>query len=276
MSTWFITGASRGFGAELVQVALDNGQNVIAAARNRQHITDRFGEIDNLLAISLDVTHSAAIPAAVQAGLDKFGGIDVLINNAGRGFLGAIEEISDEESRSLFDLNFFAVLEMTRAVLPSMRAQKSGKIVNISSTSGLRGVAGTGLYNATKFALEGVSEALKGELAEFGVQVMIVEPGVFRTDFLDSSSLSRPAAEMSEYNGTAAHATLAWGTDNNHLQAGDPVKGAALIFAVANSPVLPMRLPLGRDAVDVIEARAKRNVDELVPFRAASIATAHD
>lgn len=276
MSTWFITGASRGFGAELVQVALDNGQNVVAAARNAAQITERFGENERLLPVSLDVTHSAAIPAAVQAGIDAFGSIDVLINNAGRGFLGAIEEISDEESRSLFDLNLFAVLDMTRAVLPSMRAQKSGKIVNISSTSGLRGSPGIGLYNATKFALEGASEALKWELAEFGIQVMIVEPGVFRTDFLDSSSLSRPATEMPEYDGTAAHKALTWGTENNHTQAGDPVKGAQLIFEVANSEVLPMRLPLGSDAVDVIEARAKRNVDELAPFRAASIATALD
>ena len=214
MTTWLISGASRGLGAEIART------------------TDRLPadlQAGHLLPLALDVTDHASIPGAVQAALERFGRIDVLVNNAGRGLLGAVEEVSDAEGRSLFDLNVFGLLALTRAVLPAMRHQRSGKLVRIGSRSGFEGEPGVGLHSASKFAVAGISEALAAELAPFGVQPVVVEPGVSRTDFLDGSSLSLPADRIGDYDGTPAHTTLDWSADANHTRLGDPVEGAALI-----------------------------------------------
>jgi NAD(P)-dependent dehydrogenase (short-subunit alcohol dehydrogenase family) len=208
--------------------------------------------------------------------VERFGGIDVLVNNAGRGLLGALEEITDAEARSLFDLNVFGLINVTRAVLPVMRGQGSGRLVHIGSRSGFEGEPGVSLYSASKFAVAGISEALSAEMAPFGIQSMVVEPGVFRTDFLDSSSLSVAANRIAEYDDTPAHVTLDWIDRANHAQLGDPVRGAALIVEVAGTEKLPTHLYLGRDTLERLKVKYRQVQDDLAPWREKSAATAHD
>ncbi|MEV6759591.1 SDR family NAD(P)-dependent oxidoreductase [Streptomyces sp. NPDC051105] len=234
---------------------------------------ERSGKV---FAVALDVTDNDSIPRAVEAAVERFGGIDVLVNNAGRGLLGALEEISDTEARSLFDLNVFGLINVTRAVLPVMRKQGSGRLVHIGSRSGFEGEPGVSLYSASKFAVAGISEALSAEMAPFGIQSMVVEPGVFRTDFLDASSLSVAGNRISDYDGTPAHVTLDWIDQANHAQLGDPVKGAALIVEVAAADKLPTHLYLGRDTLERLDVKYQQVQDDLAPWREKSAATAHD
>ncbi|GAA4970714.1 SDR family NAD(P)-dependent oxidoreductase [Nonomuraea thailandensis] len=276
MATWFITGASRGLGAEIARTALAQGDDVVIAVRNPARVPDDLAKAGNVLTVALDVTDSAAVPAAVQAAVDRFGRIDVLVNNAGRGLLGALEEISDAEARSLFDLNVFALIDMTRAVLPVMRRQGSGKLVHIGSRSGFEGEPGVSLYSASKFAVAGISEALSKELEPFGIQSMVVEPGVLRTDFLDASSLSVAAGRIDAYDGTPAHVTLDWAGTANHTQLGDPVKGAALIYEVTGQDSLPTHLYLGPDTLERLQVKLDQIEQDVAPWRARSAATAHD
>ncbi|MFF7203063.1 SDR family NAD(P)-dependent oxidoreductase [Streptomyces sp. NPDC008141] len=276
MATWFVTGASRGLGAEIARSALADGNNVVIAVRNPDRIPEDFKESDRVLAVALDVTSTASIPAAVEAAVDRFGGIDVLVNNAGRGLLGALEEVTDAEARSLFDLNLFGLINTTRAVLPVMRKQGFGKLVHIGSRSGFEGEPGVSLYSASKFAVAGISEALSAEMAPFGVQSMVVEPGVFRTDFLDSRSLSVAADRIAAYDGTPAHVTLDWIDKANHAQLGDPVKGGALIYEVTSSEKLPTHLYLGADTIERLEVKYQQVQSDLAPWREKSAATAHD
>ncbi|MEV5146957.1 SDR family NAD(P)-dependent oxidoreductase [Streptomyces sp. NPDC052727] len=276
MATWLVTGASRGIGAEIARSALAAGNNVVVAVRNPERIPDDLKKADNVFPVGLDVTDNDSIPQAVEAAVAKFGGIDVLVNNAGRGLLGALEEITDAEARSLFDLNVFGLINVTRAVLPVMRKQGSGKLVHIGSRSGFEGEPGVSLYSASKFAVAGISEALSVEMAPFGIQSMVVEPGVFRTDFLDSSSLSVAANRIPDYDGTPAHVTLDWIDQANHAQLGDPVKGAALIVEVTSTEKLPTHLYLGRDTLERLEVKIQQIRDDLEPWRQKSAATAHD
>ncbi|WP_159929383.1 MULTISPECIES: SDR family oxidoreductase [Nocardia] len=275
MTTWFITGASRGLGAEIARTALAQGDNVVIAVRDPARVPDDLAKAGNVLTVALDVTDSAAIPAAVQTAVDRFGTLDVLVNNAGRGLLGALEEISDVEARSLFDLNVFGVIDMTRAVLPVMRRQGSGRLVHIGSRSGFEGEPGVSMYCASKFAVAGISEALSKELEPFGIQSMVVEPGVLRTDFLDASSLSMPAGRIAAYDGTPAHVTLDWAGTANHTQLGDPVKGAALIYEVTCQDSLPTHLYLGPDTLERLQAKLEQIGRDVAPWRAKSAATAH-
>ncbi|MEU4559449.1 SDR family NAD(P)-dependent oxidoreductase [Actinoplanes sp. NPDC023936] len=276
MATWFVTGASRGIGAEIARAALAAGNDVVVAVRDPRRIPADLQQSPGVLPVALDVTDSAGIPRAVDAALDRFGSIDVLVNNAGRGLLGALEEITDAEARSLFDLNVFGLINVTRAVLPVMRKQGSGKLVHIGSRSGFEGEPGVSLYSASKFAVAGVSEALSVELAPFGIQSMVVEPGVFRTDFLDTSSLSVAANRLPEYDGTPAHVTLDWIGEANHAQLGDPVKGAALIVEVATGDTLPKHLYLGRDTLERLQVKIDQIRADVEPWREKSAATAHD
>ncbi|GGP85450.1 SDR family NAD(P)-dependent oxidoreductase [Saccharothrix coeruleofusca] len=275
MSVWFITGASRGLGAEIARAALAAGDRVAVAVRDPRRLPEDLKDSDRVLAVALDVTSTADIPAAVDAVVARFGGIDVLVNNAGRGLLGAVEEITDAEARSLFDLNVFGLINVTRAVLPVMRAAGGGKLVHIGSRSGFEGEPGVGLYSASKFAVAGISEALSAELAPFGIQSVVVEPGVFRTDFLDASSLSLAENRIAAYDGTPAHATLDWVDEANHAQLGDPVKGAALIHEVVSQDKLPSHLVLGRDAVERLEVKIDLLRGDLAAWREKSVATAH-
>ncbi|MFC5824219.1 SDR family NAD(P)-dependent oxidoreductase [Nonomuraea insulae] len=276
MSTWFITGASRGLGLEIARAAVAGGDAVVAAARNPDALPEDLQRSDRVLGVRLDVTSGEEITRAVAAAIERFGAIDVLVNNAGRGLLGALEEITDAEARSLFDLNVFASINMTRAVLPGMRAAGHGKIVNIGSRSGFEGEPGVSMYSASKFAVAGISEALSAELAPFGIQSMVVEPGVFRTDFLDTSSLSTSAHRIDAYDGTPAHATLDWIGTANHTQLGDPVKGAALIYEVTSGDKLPGHLALGRDAIERRLVKIRSLQDDLAAWQDKSAATACD
>ncbi|WP_343952156.1 SDR family oxidoreductase [Nonomuraea longicatena] len=276
MTTWFITGASRGLGAEIARAALRHGDDIVIAVRDLARVPQDLAQAENVLTVALDVTDTAAVPAAVQAAVDRFGRIDVLVNNAGRGLLGALEEISDAEARSLFDLNVFGLIGVTRAVLPVMRRQGSGKLVHIGSRSGFEGEPGVSMYSASKFAVAGISEALSEELAPFGIQSMVVEPGVLRTDFLDASSLSLPAHRIPAYDGTPARATLEWAVIANHSQLGDPVKGAALIHEVITQDTLPKHLYLGPDTLERLRAKLFQIEQDVAPWREKSAATAHD
>ena len=248
MTVWFITGASRGFGLEITKVALERGDSVVATARNPQSVIDALPDAGaRLLAVELDVHRPAQITAAVDAAIAKFGRIDVLINNAGRGLLGAVEEASDAAVRAVYDTNVFGTLNVLRAVLPTMRDQRGGRIINLSSIGGFTGSAGWGIYNSTKFAVEGISEALAKEVAPLGILVTIVEPGYFRTDFLDGSSLHTEATVIADYAETAGAMRLKAG-ELNHEQPGDPVRAVEAIMTIAESVEPPLRIQLGSDA----------------------------
>ena len=275
MSVWMITGGARGLGLEIARAALAGGEQVAVAARRPEKLPDDVRDHENVLPVSLDVTDQEQVPAAVAEVVDRFGTIDVLVNNAGRGLLGALEEITDTEARSLFDVNVFGLINTTRAVLPIMRAAGKGKLVHIGSRGGFEGEPGVSMYSASKFAVAGISEALAAELEPFGIQSMVVEPGVFRTDFLDASSLQLPEARIAAYDDTPAHVTLAWAGETNHTQLGDPVKGAAFIYRVASDEQLPLHLPVGQDALDRRAVVTERTEREIAPWRAASAATGH-
>ncbi|ASO18292.1 NAD(P)-dependent dehydrogenase (short-subunit alcohol dehydrogenase family) [Actinoalloteichus hoggarensis] len=275
MSVWLITGAARGLGLEIARAALAGGEQVAVAARTPQRLPEDVREHPSVLAVKLDVTDPSRIDAAVAEVVARFGTIDVLVNNAGRGLLGALEEITDAEARSLFDVNVFGLVNTTRAVLPIMRRAGSGRLVHIGSRAGFEGEPGVSMYAASKFAVAGISEALAAELAPFGIQSMVVEPGVFRTDFLDASSVQLPAVRMPDYDGTPAHVTLDWAAEANHTQLGDPVKGAAFIYQVASGERLPLHLPVGQDALDRRAVITELINEGIAPLRAASAATAY-
>jgi NAD(P)-dependent dehydrogenase (short-subunit alcohol dehydrogenase family) len=272
MRVWFITGASRGFGALVTEAALAAGDAVIATARTPKTIEDRFGAQPNLLPVALDVTVEAQAHAAVGAGLKRFGRIDVLLNNAGYGLLGGVEESSGPEVERLFRTNVFGLLAVTRAVLPAMRRQRAGHVVNISSIGGYAASPGWGAYCATKFAVEGLTEALQIELAPLGIKATVVEPGFFRTDFLDQQSLVETATRIDDYAATVgAMRDFAGGA--NHAQPGDPSRLATAILALVASPEPPLRLALGSDTVARIERKNSFVAGELDAWRALSLST---
>ena len=251
---WFITGASRGIGALIAEAALADGNAVVAAGRNVKAIVERFGESAALLPVALDVTDEAQARAAVQQAVEKFGRIDVLINNAGFGLLGAVEESADKDIRRMYDTNVFGLLNVTRAVLPTLRAQRSGHVINISSVGGYRGAAGFGVYASTKFAVEGITESLHAELKPLGIHATVVEPGYFRTDFLDASSLVVAPEIIDDYDATAG-AVRRKAAQMNRNQPGDPNKLAAAMIKLVDAPTPPMRLPLGTDTLAAIAAK---------------------
>ncbi len=267
MRTWFITGASRGFGALIAKQALAAGDAVVATARNPEAAIAAIGSHPNLLALPLDVTDEAQAHAAAAAAVKRFGAIDVLVNNAGFGLLGAVEEASAQEIEAVYRTNVFGLLAVTRAVLPHMRERRSGHVINLSSVGGYRSGPGFGIYCSTKFAVEGLSEALAAELAPLGITVTIVEPGYFRTDFLDARSLTISPARIADYDATSG-ATRAHAADVSHRQPGDPAKLAAVLVSMVGTGSLPLRMPFGSDT---IEAITQKNA-----FVAAEIARLHD
>jgi NAD(P)-dependent dehydrogenase (short-subunit alcohol dehydrogenase family) len=272
MRVWFITGASRGFGALIAEAALKAGDAVVATARDPNTVTKRLGSHERLLATRLDVTKEAEAHQAAGEAVKKFGRIDILVNNAGYGLLGAVEEASDAETRKLFGTNVFGLLNVTRAVLPHMRRQRSGHIINLSSVGGYTGYPGWGVYGATKFAVEGISEALAGEVAPLDIKVTVIEPGFFRTDFLDETSLSRTALEIDDYRDSVGK-TRAHAADANHGQRGDPRKLAQAFIRLVNTKNPPLRLPLGSDTVERIEAKNAFVAKELAEWRAVATST---
>lgn len=275
MSVWFITGASRGFGLEITRRALRRGDQVAATARHPGAITEAIPDAGHaLLTLPLDVTNTAQAAAAVSATIARFGRIDVLVNDAGRGLLGAVEEVSDAEARAVFDVNVFGLLAVTRAVLPIMRQQGAGKIINISSSGGFIGRAGFGVYCSTKFAVEGLTESMRHELAPLGIQVTAIEPGGFRTNFLDDSSLLTAQATIEDYSGTAG-ATRQWAKQTNYAQAGDPVKAATVIVDLAGRESLPERIQLGEDCFTAVAQKLARTARDQAQWREISISTGY-
>ena len=272
MRTWFITGAGRGFGALTVAEALAQGDNVVATTRDPSAITARFGEHPRLLALALDVNDEAQAHAAADQAIARFGRIDVLLNNAGYGLLGAVEESSAEEVQRLFQTNVFGLLAVSRAVLPHMRRQHAGHVINISSIGGYSAVPGWGVYGATKFAVEGISEAMATELKPLGIHVTVVEPGFFRTDFLDERSLNRTAHVIEDYADTVG-AMRTRASDLNHAQPGDPAKLAKALMQLAVAANPPLRLPLGSDTVQRIETKNRHVAAELASWRELALST---
>ncbi|MFE0454164.1 oxidoreductase [Streptomyces sp. NPDC058914] len=276
MATWFITGASRGFGLEIARQALERGDKVVATARKPQDVQDALSQYgDSLLAVALDVTDEVQAREAVEAAVERFGTIDVLVNNAGRGVLGAVEETSDAAFRSVYDTNVFGLANVTRAVLPVMRRQRSGRILNLSSIGGFASAAGFGVYCSTKFAVEGLSEAMRAELAPLGIHVTIVEPGYFRTDFLDATSLLTEGRIISDYADTAGAVRQAV-PGLNHAQPGDPVKGATAILALADVADPPLRAQLGSDCVAAMDRKIAQLREETDAWRELALSTDHD
>ncbi|SDR35603.1 NADP-dependent 3-hydroxy acid dehydrogenase YdfG [Paraburkholderia fungorum] len=269
---WFITGASRGIGALMAEAALADGNAVVAAGRNVRAIVERLGQSAGLLPVALDVTDEAQAKLAVQASLEKFGRIDVLINNAGFGLLGAVEESADRDIRRMYDTNVFGLLNVTRAVLPVMRANRAGHVINISSIGGYRGAAGFGVYSSTKFAVEGITEALRDELRPLGIHASVVEPGYFRTDFLDASSLTVASDVIADYDDTSG-AVRRKAAQMNHNQPGDPKKLADAVVALVDAPSPPLRLPLGTDTLAAITAKNAYVMHEMETWRTLSAST---
>ncbi|MET3380241.1 Short-chain dehydrogenase [Variovorax sp. YR634] len=272
--TWFITGAASGFGHAFAEHALAQGHNVVATARDAGRLADLVALApDRVLATPLDVDAAGAAEAAVQAAVARFGRIDVLINNAGYGVVGALEETPDAELRALMNTNFFGAMAVTRAALPVLRAQQSGAIVNISSLGGQLSFSGFSAYSASKFALEGASEALAQEVAPFGIKVLIVEPGQFRTQLAGSGMRHMPVIEAYQ---PVVGATREFAHTMHNTQAGDPRKAAAAIEKALDAEHTPLRLQLGDDSVDAVRAHAQALLKDMEAWEAVSRSTNFD
>jgi len=272
---WFITGASRGFGVLTAQKALERGDFVVATARDPQTVIAALGEHPNLLALRLDVKLEAQAITAAQQAVARFGRIDVLVNNAGYGLLGAVEEANAEEVRALYETNVFGLLNVSRAVLPVMRKQGSGHVMNISSVGGYSAYQGWGVYGSTKFAVEGLSEAMAMELEPLGIKVTVVEPGFFRTDFLDTSSLVATRDRIDSYAATVG-AMREFAAGVNHAQPGDPLKLAGALLQLADSATPPVRLQLGSDTVQRVRAKNQFVEKEMAEWLDVALSTDHD
>lgn len=266
---WFITGCSTGFGRALAEKVLASGDKAAITARKISDIKDfeeRYPE--NALLLTLDVTKQKQIDASVTEAVKMFGRIDTLVNNAGYGILGAVEEVPVEDARKLFDTNFFGLWEVTRAVLPIMRKQKSGHIINISSVAGITTMPGSGLYNASKFAVEGLSEALAQEVKPLGIHVTLIEPGPFRTDFAGRSLHS--FSGIADYDVTRGKVvSTIEGYSGN--QPGDPNKAADAILQVVNTSEPPLHLPLGKIAVERIRTKISDLSEEVSGWEEVSM-----
>jgi NAD(P)-dependent dehydrogenase (short-subunit alcohol dehydrogenase family) len=270
--TWFITGASRGFGTLIAEQALERGDNVVATARDPAHVVSRFGDLPNLLPLALDVTDEAQAHAAANAAVARFGRIDILLNNAGFGLLGAVEEASAQEIQRVYATNVFGLLAVTRAVLPHMRRQRSGHVLNISSIGGYAASPGWGVYCSTKFAVEGLTEALALELKPLGIRATVIEPGFFRTDFLDARSLSVSPSRIDDYADTVG-AMRNFAAAANHAQPGDPAKLARALMTVVDAEEPPLRMPFGSDTVRRIETKNAFVAQELARWRDLAVST---
>ena len=270
--TWFITGATSGFGRAFAEHALAAGHNVVATARRPEALAGLVATAPGrVLAQRLDVTAPGEAEAAVAAALTRFGRIDVLVNNAGYGIVGAVEETPEAELRAQMETLFFGAVAVIRAALPAMRAQGAGAVVNISSLGGQLSYAGFGAYSAGKFALEGLSEALAQELAPLGIRVLIVEPGAFRTGFAGAALRHMPA--LPAYAGTVGP-IRAFAEGMAETAAGDPAKAAAAVAAALRAPEMPLRLQLGADAVEAVRGHAELLLAELATWEAVARATA--
>lgn len=267
---WFITGCSTGFGRLLAEEVLRSGGKVVATARKREQIAEleqKHPQTAKVLA--LDVTDQAQVDSAVAEAIAHFGRVDVLVNNAGYGVAGAIEEVSEAELRPMYETNVFGLLRVTRALLPHMRERRSGHILNLSSIGGVTASPGWGLYQSTKFAVEGLSEALAAELAPLGIRVIIIEPGPFRTDFLGRSGVEA-AQHITDYDATAGNARQYLNSQSGK-QRGDPARAVQAMIQVVESPNPPLRLLLGAGALQRLRAKLDAWQKEIAEWEATTI-----
>ena len=273
---WFITGAGRGMGVDIAKAALAAGHAVVATARDAAKVTTAIGEQENLLAVSLDVTDPGASKAAVEAAVERFGRIDVLVNNAGNFYAGYFEEISPEQFRAQMETNFFGPLNVTRAILPVMRAQRSGHVITITSAAGIIGQEFCAAYAASKFALEGWMESLHYDLAPYGIDTTIVEPGFFRTELLvEGASSIWPELSLADYAERTAETIAAWKSMNGQ-QGGDPAKLGAALVTIAALDTPPLRFVAGADVLAGVEQKAQLLLDQVDAHRDLSSAMAID
>src|SRR4051794_20516049 len=270
-----VTGAGRGMGVDIARAALGAGLRVVATARDAQKVTEALGEHENLLAVGLDVTDPAGVQAAVDVTVERFGRIDVLINNAGNFYAGFFEEITPDDFRAQVETNLFGTLDITRAALPVLRAQRSGVVVTITSTAGLVGGEFCTAYAASKFALEGWMESLAPEVAPFGISTMVVEPGFFRTDLLTPESTSYAKSSIEDYAPRTEQTVAAWDGMNGQ-QGGDPAKLAQALIGLATSEQPPVRWVAGADAVAAVEQKAKDLLAQVDAHREISSSLALD
>ena len=272
---WLVTGAGRGMGVDIARAALAAGHAVLATGRNADTVTAALGQDDDLLAVKLDVTNPADAQAAVKAAVGRFGRIDVLVNNAGNFYAGFFEEISPEDFRAQIETTLFGPLNVTRAVLPVMRAQRSGVVVAISSTAGIVGQEFCTAYAASKFAVEGWIESLTPEVAPFGIRTMLVEPGFFRTELLTPESTNYAEPSIDDYAERTKDTVVAW-QEMNGKQAGDPAKLAHALVQLASQDEPPLRFAAGADAIATVEQKAKELLAQADGYRDLSSNLAHD
>jgi NAD(P)-dependent dehydrogenase (short-subunit alcohol dehydrogenase family) len=272
---WFITGAGRGMGVDIAKAALAAGNAVVATGRNTATVTAALGRDDDLLAAKLDVTDPGGAEAAVQAAVDRFGRIDVLVNNAGNFNAGFFEEISPEDFRAQIETTLFGPMNVTRAVLPVMRTQRSGLVVAITSTAGIVGQEFCTAYAASKFGVEGWIESLTPEVAPFGIRTMLVEPGFFRTELLTPESTKYAEPSIDDYGERTEKAVAAWNAMNGQ-QGGDPAKLANALVQLASQDEPPLRWVAGADAVETVEKKAKDLLAQAEAYRELSSSLTHD
>ncbi|GAA1852917.1 SDR family oxidoreductase [Myceligenerans crystallogenes] len=273
---WLVTGAARGMGVDIAKAALAAGHRVVATARSVQKVTEVLGEHEDLLPVALDITDEASAQAAVRTAVDGFGRIDVLVNNAGMFYAGFFETLSAAQIRAQMEVNFFGTLNVARAVLPVMRAQRSGRLVTITSLAGAVGGEFTSAYAASKFALEGWMESIAPELARFGIGATIVEPGFFRTELLvEGSSTIWPEVSVADYDESTARTIEAW-KGMNGRQSGDPAKLAAGLIGVLALEEPPARWVAGADAVEAVADKGRRLTAQAAAHPDLSTGLGHD
>lgn len=268
---WLITGAGRGFGKAFAEEAVKQGDRVIAGMR--KILEDPFWKKSEVFPVALDVTDEKQVQEAVRAGVERFGRVDVLVNNAGFGMSGAFEETTDEDLRRLMETDYYGVVRVTRAVLPHMRQQKAGKILNISSQGGLMAFTGSSAYCSAKFAVVGLSLVLRSELEPFGIQVAAVCPGSFRTDFRKPGSMQSPSGNLADYDGTGAHAAQKFLRENPSSQKGDPAKAAAFLYAMVQKPKLPGRILIGEDCCRQVKEDLQAQIQEIETYEKEALQT---
>jgi NAD(P)-dependent dehydrogenase (short-subunit alcohol dehydrogenase family) len=266
---WFVTGAGRGMGTDIARAALDAGHKVVATGRNTDKVAQAIGASENLLVLKLDVTKSSDAESAVKAAVERFGCIDVLVNNAGNFYAGFFEELSADDFRAQIETNLFGPVNVTRAVLPVMRGKRSGLIVQISSTAGISGQEFVSAYAASKFGVEGWIESLTPEVAPFGIRTMLVEPGFFRTELLTEESTNYPQPTIDDYAEKTRQTVTAW-KGMNGLQGGDPAKLAKALVQLASQDEPPLRWAAGADAVETFEQKAKDLLAQADAYRELS------
>ncbi|WP_121808069.1 oxidoreductase [Mucilaginibacter kameinonensis] len=272
---WFVTGASKGLGLALVKRLLNEGHKVAATSRNLSDLNKAVdANSEQFLPLAVNLTNEDSVQEAVELTVKTFGKIDVIVNNAGYGLLGGIEELTDREARDNFEINVFGSLNVIRKALPYLRAQKSGHILNVSSIGGFTGAfAGGGIYCATKFAVNGFSETLSAEVAPFGIKVTIVQPGYFRTNFLSAGSLAVPQNQIADYQNVRDTVNFHQ-NDMDQQQAGDPEKAAAAMISITNEANPPLNLFLGEDAYGLVEKKLAFVQNELATWKELTLSTA--